>query len=517
MDDEKELEKVGYSQELKRTFSLWSMIGFCFSIVGCWAAISGSLSTVMVAGGPVVLFWGWMGVGGLSMFVALSMAEICSSFPVCGGQYSWVLFLGMDRRWGRVLSYVTACIQMGGLNCMGSTALYMVAQYCEGMIVLRSAEGTEATNWHVVLIAWALLFGVTMFNIFCNWLQHYVSSFALFWSLFAFVLSSIVVLAVNDEKQTGTFVFTQFVNDSGWTSVGMVVIIGIMQSAYGMCTYDAPAHMCEELAHASRDAPRAIVICVVIGFITGVCYILVLMFSIHDVEDVATTPTDVAILEIFYQATASKAGAIGLQTLVMMCQVFASNALLVENSRSVYALARDGAFPKFISDRLRIIHPGLDVPIWAIVISATFEAIWVAILFGSTEAFFTVLSVATIGLYISYLIPIAVAIFRRNQLRDERFYSLGKWGLCCNITSSIYLLFCSIFFFFPSEMPATASNMNYACVAFGIIALLGLLCWFGGGRKYYAVEVMAGASEHLEDNVEIDREKIPASITVSEV
>ncbi|KAG9812131.1 hypothetical protein KCU68_g20403, partial [Aureobasidium melanogenum] len=41
--DDVALEQLGYQQELKRTFNLVSMIGFCFSIVSSWTALSGVL------------------------------------------------------------------------------------------------------------------------------------------------------------------------------------------------------------------------------------------------------------------------------------------------------------------------------------------------------------------------------------------------------------------------------------------------------------------------------------------
>lgn len=41
--------------ELKRSFNLLSMIGFCFSIVTCWSALSGVLIVGVESGGPPVM------------------------------------------------------------------------------------------------------------------------------------------------------------------------------------------------------------------------------------------------------------------------------------------------------------------------------------------------------------------------------------------------------------------------------------------------------------------------------
>ncbi len=45
-------------------------------------------------GGPPVMIWGWVIVGGLVLFAGLSMAEICSAFPTAGGLYYWSAKLG---------------------------------------------------------------------------------------------------------------------------------------------------------------------------------------------------------------------------------------------------------------------------------------------------------------------------------------------------------------------------------------------------------------------------------------
>jgi amino acid transporter len=278
-----------------------------------------------------------------------------------------------------------------------------------------------------------------------------------------------------------------------------------MQCAYGMCCYDAPAHMSEEMTNATRDAPRAMVLSVIIGFFTGLVYILVVLFSIVDIQAVSESPTGVPLLEIFYQATRSTAGALSLQALLLLNQLFAANALLVEGSRSVYAFARDGAFPRVINDRLKHVHETLDVPVWAILASALMQCIFVALLFGSSAAFFTVLSVATTGLFLSYLIAICVAMFNRKHFVTERAYDLGKMGIPCNIIASVYLIFICIFFFFPTYMPVSGSNMNYASAAVGIIAVVGLLCWFLGGRKTYAKQFL----------VEIDAVQVDESVEIT--
>lgn len=62
-----------FATELKRSFNLLSMIGFSFSIVTCWSALSGVLIIGAESGGPPVMVWSWVGVCIFSLAVAYSM------------------------------------------------------------------------------------------------------------------------------------------------------------------------------------------------------------------------------------------------------------------------------------------------------------------------------------------------------------------------------------------------------------------------------------------------------------
>lgn len=86
--DELTLNEFGYEQKLKRSFTFFGMIGFAFSVLTCWTALAGSLIVAIGAGGPPVIIYSWIGVCLFSLAVAYSFAEICSAFPVAGGQVS---------------------------------------------------------------------------------------------------------------------------------------------------------------------------------------------------------------------------------------------------------------------------------------------------------------------------------------------------------------------------------------------------------------------------------------------
>lgn len=77
--DDAVLAQLGYTQELKRSFGLLGMVGFSFSIVTSWTALSGVLIIGVESGGAPVMVWGWLAVCLMTLAVAYSMAEMCSA------------------------------------------------------------------------------------------------------------------------------------------------------------------------------------------------------------------------------------------------------------------------------------------------------------------------------------------------------------------------------------------------------------------------------------------------------
>jgi amino acid transporter len=80
--------KLGYKQELRRSFSMFEVFGIAFSIVGLLPSIESTLSFSIPAG-PADRVWGWFLATGLIFIVGLAMADLGSAMPTSGGLYWW--------------------------------------------------------------------------------------------------------------------------------------------------------------------------------------------------------------------------------------------------------------------------------------------------------------------------------------------------------------------------------------------------------------------------------------------
>lgn len=235
------------------------MIGFSFSIVTwyattgfcphlshpteipiSWTALGGVLIVGIESGGPPLMVWSWLAVCLVTLAVAYSFAEMCSAYPVAGGQYSWVAVLAPPR-YARALSWVTGWFMITGIVSMGAVNNFITANFVLGMANL-SYPNFVIERWHAVLLTYLITVLAMSFNIFLPHLLNRISKGVLVWNILSFFVVIVTMLAANDHKRSASFVFKDFQNQTGFNAA-MGTIIGLLQSFFGMCCYDTPAHM----------------------------------------------------------------------------------------------------------------------------------------------------------------------------------------------------------------------------------------------------------------------------------
>lgn len=124
---------VGHSQEMRKNFSVFSILGMSFSLTNSWFGISTALVTGINSGGPVQLIYGIIIVTIACGAIAVSLSELSSAMPHAGGQYFWTSQLA-GRRYARFASYLTGWMAwVGSLFTCASIALG-VGMLCMGCI-----------------------------------------------------------------------------------------------------------------------------------------------------------------------------------------------------------------------------------------------------------------------------------------------------------------------------------------------------------------------------------------------
>lgn len=113
----------GANHDMRRKFTLWSILGEGFSLTNSWFGISSALITGIDSGGPALFVYGIPLVAFVSVFVGCSLSELASAMPNAAGQHFWVMELA-PKRYARPLSFVTGyCAWAGSLFASASVSL----------------------------------------------------------------------------------------------------------------------------------------------------------------------------------------------------------------------------------------------------------------------------------------------------------------------------------------------------------------------------------------------------------
>ena len=341
-------------------------------------------------------------------------------------------------------------------------------------------------RWHTTLVAWAVGVYALVVNVFAPRFLDKISKGFLVWNVCGFLIIIITILATNDHKQPASFVFADFVNFSGF-GPAYTAMVGLLNTAFGMCCYDAPAHMTEEIKHARKQAPRAIILSVYIGGITGFIFLIAICFCVGNIEETALTSTYVPVLQIFLDSTNSRPASICLCVILLVIGLGSANGLTAEGGRAVFAFARDRGLP--FSDTWSKVGKKTYVPVNALILTVVVQLALNSIYFGTLTGFNTVIAIATQGFYVSYAIPLLarlLSLFTSTPHRTiDGMYSLGRLSIPLNVVGLVFLSFISITFNFPGLSPVTPENMNYTIAAVGVIMLISLITWLTTGHRHF--------------------------------
>lgn len=257
-----------------------------------------------------------------------------------------------------------------------------------------------------------------------------------------------------------------------------------MISEQTLTGYGMVAAMCEEVKSPEREVPKAMVLSVAAAGLTGVVYLVPILFVLPDISILLEVANGQPIGLIFKLVTGSPGGGFGLLFLILGIMFFAGIGALTAASRCTYAFARDGAIPG--SRFWRKVDHRLDVPIGGIILSTIVDCLLGLIYFGSSAAFNSFTGVATICLSISYGIPILVSVIRGRHLVKGSSFSLGRFGMAINILTICWICLATVLFCMPVSLPVDASTTNYASVVFAGFATISVI-WYGvRGRKAFS-------------------------------
>jgi amino acid permease (GABA permease) len=488
-DDSARLHQLGYAQELRRTMSTFANFAVSFTII---SILSGCLTLYgfgMKAGGPAAMIWGWPLVGVFVILVGLGMAEVCSSYPTAGGLYYWAAKLA--PRNGPAWSWFTGWFNLIGQVAVTAGIDFGAALFLNAFLDLQF--GFAATPAHTILLLAIILAVHATLNTFGVRIVAILNGVSVWWHLIGVLVIVGVLVFVPDHHQPASFVFGHFANETGWGSAPYVFLLGLLVAQYTLTGYDASAHMTEETRNAAKAGPRGIVNSILVSLVAGWVLLIGLTFAIQDYAAESGSATGVPPAQIFIDAAGVTTGKF-LLLIAIGAQLFCGMASVTANSRMIYAFARDGAIPGHRA--WHRINKRTRTPTNSVWLAAAAALVLALPYLWSSTAYAAVTSIATVGLYVAYVIPVFLRV-RQGGDFERGPWHLGRWGRPVGIVASAWVAFIFVLFMLPQAYPVTVESFNYTPIAFLVVLGGAALWWFVSARKWFTGPKVQGSGAEL--------------------
>ena len=479
--DAKKLAELGYKQEFDRKWSGFHNFAISFSII---SILSGCFTTFYQGwnnGGPVAISIGWPVIAALIMIVGLVMAELLSAMPTAGGIYYWALNLGKP-----IHGWVT-----GWLNLMGLIAVTAAVDYGFANFFVYTANlfnsSIDPANLKLVFLIFAvtLLLHIAM-NIYGAKIIHRLQSINVWWHVGGVAAVILILVLIPAKHQSTSWVFTHQINNSGFSNYWFYVLpIGFLLTQYTITGFDASAHVSEETGQATKAAAQGLWKSIAYSAVAG--WILLLSFLYAATDEAGITAAGGISQAIFVTALSTGWAKI---VLIISCvgQFFCGMSCVTAGSRMLFAFSRDRAVPghKYwtkLDKNHNPSHAAFGLGFAALIIAL--PAVWSAV------AFFAVTSMAVIGLFGSFAIPIWLR-WRKGDAFKQGEWNLGKkWKWMAPI-AVLEIAILSVYFCLPGS-PAGVwwsadfkiLSANYTPVAFLVVLGGAMIWWWVSAHKHF--------------------------------
>lgn len=505
-EDEEHLARLGYKQELSRTWSGFSNFAISFSIISILAGCFTTFGQGFNNGGPIAISWGWPIVSIFILIIGLTMSELVSAYPTSGGIYWWASKMG-----GPAAGFFTGWLNLIGLIAVTASVAYGCATFLDLTLSTYSsgwADGYSLTRVFIIFLVVLAL--ASLLNIFSGHLMAVLNNVSVWWHVVGATIIVLLLIIVPDQHQSFSYVFTERFNNSGYDGGSadgvtywlLVVPFGLLLTQYTITGFDASAHLSEETESASKAAAKGIWQSIFYSAIGGWILLLAFLFAIPNGADGAPDNAGVGgggVAYIFTEALGNNLAALVL-LISAIGQFFCTMAVMTSASRMTFAFARDGAIP---GSGLWSALTGSRVPANAVMLVAVVSALitlpaLIEVNIGTAEdplivptAFYAVVSVAVIGLYLAFLIPIWLRwkmgdTFQRGNWHNGAKY---KW---MNLIAVAEIAIISIYFilpFVPQGSPFS-DDFSWKFVNYAPILTLGSLVvlavwWHTSAKKWF--------------------------------
>ena len=337
-----------------------------------------------------LFFLVWIIGGIVSLFGALSVAELGAAMPKAGGQYVF-----LNKSYGPLWGFLYGWTAVAVINTASIAAVAMAfSEYLGFFFVLGRFE--------IKVIAILSIIILTIINIID------VKSGARFQNLFTytkiFAISIVILLGLTLNGGSSNNFYPMIIDKSFFSLIGP---LGLAMVAV-LWTFDGwifVTYVAGEVKDPGKNIPLSIILCMVIvlSIYLALNYVLVYVLGFDKMIDSELVMSDAA--SVFLGGK----GAAIITIIILISLIGANNGFVLTGARINYAMSKDGLFFKQAST----IHNKFKSPANALLM----QCAWSSIL-TLTGTFNQLITYIIFASWIFYAMSAGAVIILRNKLPD---------------------------------------------------------------------------------------------------
>ncbi|KAJ5305310.1 uncharacterized protein N7443_004970 [Penicillium atrosanguineum] len=499
--DERVIMALGYKQEFKREFSLWTTFCVSFAVLGLLPSFASTLYYGMGYAGTAGMVWGWIIAMIPIQCIAMAMAELCSAMPTSGGLYYAAAVLAPPG-YGPLAAWLT-----GWSNWIGQITGAPSVDYALSAMILAAVSITNPsyvpTNWQIFLLTTLIIIIHSVISSLPTKRVAQFNSYGSTFNIIALVATLIVIPAATTNKpkfNPSHEVWNTITNQTDYPN-GIAVLMTFV----------------EECSNASVASPRAIVMTSGVGGVMGWFLQLVVAYTVTDISAVIDSDLGQPWASYLLQVLSQKA-ALGILGLTIICGFSMGQGCMVAASRVTYAYARDDCFP--YSRIWKKVNKTTSTPVNAVILNGVLGVFMCLLILAGTTAIGALFSIGAIAQFVAFAIPIAIRVFFVGDRFRRGPWHLGALSPWIGGVGVLFVLLMVPILCLPSVTKGdlTPDLMNWTCLVWGGPMLAVTIWWIVDARKWFTgpvVNVMHAIHAVPVDGIEPEEHRDTEQETVS--
>jgi amino acid transporter len=491
------LAALGYKQELSRVLSLFDNFAVAFSYLSPMVGIYSLYTLGLGTGGPRYI-WTIPIVVGLMMLVALVFGELASEYPLSGALYQYGKY-NVGPRFGWFIGWIYGFALLATVASVDSGAVTYIASLSN---ILFKTTLDPANHLTIFAITGAIIVLSAILNSVGAKIMGRVARFGVYVETIG-TFGVFIALAIYGFHQGFGFLFSsenvEYAMSNplglnfGGNWWGGAALVAVLANVYIFFGFESAGDISEETVDAQRQVPKAMRNALLYGGIASFVLVLGLLLATpaSGIGGVVTGSGIAGLLSVLPA---------WLQDFFLLMVIIAffscGTAVQGAGARVAFALARDGALP--FSDKVKKISPRHQTPANAILVGTIVPFLFLMLVLvnpskpvhilwfdypANVNALYALVSFATSGIYLAFLLTVAGALIARSRgWKPSGAFTLGKWGVPVTAGGALYLWLMLLNIVWPSALSSGRAVFNYGWVTLLVMAVI-----VGIGALYEAI------------------------------